>query len=50
VLVLLTYVLPIAAIVSGNGWFGSVEHPAGMVEPIWLLALDIGRQHLAVMV
>ena len=50
VLVLLTYVLPIAAIVSGNGWFGSVEHPAGMVEPIWLLALDIGRQHLTVIV
>jgi cytochrome c oxidase subunit 1 len=46
VLVLLTYVLPIAAIVAGNGWFGQVEHPAGMVEPIWLLGLDIGRQHL----
>lgn len=46
VLVLLTYVLPTAATVFGNGRFGQVEHPAGMVEPIWLLGLDIGRQHL----
>jgi cytochrome c oxidase subunit 1 len=49
VLVLLTYVLPIASIVSGSGLFGQVEDPVkplGSVGTLHLL-LEVGRQALS---
>jgi cytochrome c oxidase subunit 1 len=48
-LVLLTYVLPIASIVSGSGLFGQVEEPVkplGSVGFLHLL-LEVGRQLLS---